>query len=833
MKKLSLTLAYLSMFGIALGQSGGITGKILDKTDQSPIEYGNIALYNQKDSTLAGGTISQPDGTFTIANPKPGTYYLIAQFLGYTPKTVSNIAVAKNKSTELGELILSPNEKLLEEIEVKGNKLTAIHKIDRQVYAADQFESSKGGTATDVIRNMPSVNLDGLGNITVRGTSGFTVLINGKPIQSDPGALLNQLPANAIENVEIVTAPSAKYDPEGKAGIINIVTKKGATDGMYVQFNTRLGAPSIEDYDNKKGTPRYGGDFTLNYHKNKWNVSAGASYLRHDISGRREGDVYTIIDNTKHVFPSDGERSFDEINYSGRLAVGYTPNASNSLNASFFAGKRSKDRTADIVYYDNHALRPANSDNRIYELQYYNENLRIRKGDFVLGSLDYTHTFANKSSLSTSALYEYTLLGGPTTNLNLGWPDTNTVYQDEYNTNDNPLNGTRVLIDYKSKPLPFGIIEAGYQFRFLDHTGDFVYDRLNNETNQRELVTDFSSKVNLKRTIHSAYGQLSGKKGAWSYGAGLRVEVMDRELELEDKAGSPAENLSYDFIKPFPSANIQYEINETLRLKAAYSKRVQRTTTFKMNPFPEREHSETLEQGDKNLLPEFVDIVEIGVAKDLNEHSLFATGYYRNTQNLINRVNTVYNDSILNRIYSNVGTGRSIGLEAGAELHPAAWWEVFVGGNIYRYTIDGEFEFDPVFGNGETIPVNNSSTVYSINANTTFTLAPTLTLQWAINYLSNRNTAQGEDSRYFSPNLTVKKTWLDNRLSATLQWLNMDMGLWDANEQRITTWRENQFYTTTNYVYEVDVIMLNLSYTINRAGKKARFAESEFGAKEF
>ena len=824
---ISTVFIFISQFSLA--QSGSVEGIVLESGKSSPLEYSTISIYTQKDSVLVNGTISDLNGVFLFENLKAGTYYLKTHFIGHLPSIISNVLVDKGSKTNVGSIVLSFNQKVLDEIEITGEKVTTINKIDRQVYQADKFEAAKGGTATDVIKNMPSVNVNGLGEITIRGSSSFVVLINGKPIQASPQTILNQLPANAIENIEVITAPSAKYDPEGKAGIINIITRHGATDGLFLQFNTKIGLPSIEDYDNPENAQRYGGDFTLNYHKDKWDVSAGASYIRNDIAGRREGDVYTILGDTKHQFPSDGERSFDEINYSGRFTLGYTPNKNNSLNFGFFAGKRSKDRLADIVY-DNKATSISNPTNPpIYQIQYYNHNLRIRRSDFILGSVDYKHTYESKAELSTSLLYEYTLLGGPTVNQNV----SSTVYQDEFNTNDNPLYGIRFVLDYKSKPLPIGIIETGYQFRNLDHTGDFVYDRLNNETGNRELVTDFSSSVNLKRSIHSVYGQLSGKKDKVSYGLGLRIEAMDRALELQDKAGSPPEILNYNFVKPFPSANIQYEMNDEFRIKAAYSKRVQRTTTFKMNPFPEREHSETLEQGDKNLLPEFVDVVELGIVKDFGKNSIFATAYFRNSKNLIDRVNTIYNDSILNRIYSNVGTGKSLGLEVGTELQPIDWWKIYAGLNIYNYDVEGQFVFDPVFGGGEVIPVNTSSTVYTINANTTFDLSSTLTLQWSINYLSSRNTAQGKDSRYLSPNLSIKKSWLDTRLSATLQWLNMDMGLMDTNEQRITTWRENQFFTTTNYVYEVDVIMLNLSYTINRAGKKANFIKSEFGAQEF
>ncbi len=259
-----------------------------------------------------------------------------------------------------------------------------MHKIDRQVFEASNFLSGQGGTALDVIRNLPAVNINAEGELSVRGASGFVVMLNGKPIQSDPGIILSQLPANAIKTIEVVTAPAAKYDPEGKAGIFNITTAKGATDGTYIQVNTKIGLPSIQDYDNKSKPQRYGADFTINHRQNKWNLSFGASYLRNDVNGRREGDVYTIRGDTTTRFPSDGERGFDEEAYSGRLTVVFAPDANNEFSLGLYGGVRSKDRTADIRY-DNHA---EIAGERLYTMEYYNENLRIRRGDFALGSLD-------------------------------------------------------------------------------------------------------------------------------------------------------------------------------------------------------------------------------------------------------------------------------------------------------------------------------------------------------------------------------------------------------------------------------------------------------------
>ena len=819
MKQLYLALSTLLMSNPAIGQSG-IKGTLVD-IGNTAMEYASVAVYFQKDGALVAGAVTSHDGSFEIKALRPEKYYLMAQFMGYDSKRVDDINITGPGIINLGTIVMSPNQKLLDEIEITGEKMTTIHKVDRQVFEAEKFQSSQGGTATDVLRNLPAVNVNALGEISVRGSSGFVVLINGKPVQTNAEVILNQLPANAIRNIELITAPSARYDPEGKGGMINIVIDNEAADGTYAQINARMGAPSIERYDNAHYAPRYGGDLTLNYRQGKWNFSLGASYLRNDISGRREGDVYTIIQDTLTRFPSDGERSFDEVNYSGRFTLDYTPDEKNNYSLGFYAGKRSKDRTADILYFDNHAIVAGE---RLYTLQYFNENLRIRRGDFVLGSFDYQRNFEKGSKVSTSFLYEYTLLGGPTTNRNLGYPDTGIVYQDEFNTNDNPLHGVRFQADYQSRPFDFGTLEGGYQFRNLHHTGDFVYERKNNATGMFELVPEFSSRVELQRQIHAVYGLLTGSFGKWSYGVGLRMEYMARELALQDKTGTLDTTYLYDFVQPYPSANLQYAINDELRVKTAYSRRVERTTTFKMNPFPEREHAETLEQGDPELLPEFIDLVELGVVKDLGDHSLSATAYFRHVENLVNRVNTVYNDTILNRIYSNVGSGRSWGLEMGAELKPLSRWKIYAGGNLYHFEIDGRFD---------NRPVNTSSWIYAVNANTTFDFSPTLSAQWTINYIADRNTAQGEDSRFFSPHLTLRKTFLHEQLSATLQWLNMDLGLLDTNEQRITTGREGEFFTTTNYVYEVDMIMLNLSYSINPSKNKTRFIKSEFGEKEF
>jgi iron complex outermembrane receptor protein len=542
-----------------------LTGKIIEANEGYPLQYATIALYKTNNKVLVTGVVTNFEGLFSIEDIKSGNYYIEASFIGYQIKTIKEITInKKGEKKDVGTLTLvlgSGNQ--LNEIVVKSEKSAVLHKIDRQVFDTKKYQSTVGGNAVDVVKNLPSVTVDGLGEVSVRGSKGFSVLINGKPTQGDASAILAQLPANALESIELITAPSAKYDPEGKGGIINIITKKGAINGTFAQVNIRGGFPAIEDYDTKVAAKRYGIDATINKRTDHFNISAGASYQRNDLSGRREGEMFIVNtpENKTTFLPSDGERSFDEVTYNGRFTVDYTPNESDTYSVAFFAGKRNKERLADIVYTDNHAISPIDSDNRQYTFAYYNHNLRIRKGDFALGSFEYAHKFDNKSKISTSILYEYTFLGGPTENDNLGFPRATIVYQKEYNTNDNPLYGTRFNLDYQWKPFSFGTLETGYQFRDLDHTGQFVYERDGTQ------VPEFSSDVSLKRSIHSGYAQVTGSKSKWEYAAGIRLEAMDRKYKEALKSENAENVYEYDFVKLFPSASLQYKIDDKTNIK--------------------------------------------------------------------------------------------------------------------------------------------------------------------------------------------------------------------------------------------------------------------------
>ena len=818
-KKLFCFILLISISS-AFAQKSSINGVVLDNLNSQPIEYASIVLLNQNDNYVLAGELAKKNGTFTFQSVQKGTYKIKIYFVGYANYYVENIHIEENQILNLDTIKLLRSSLSLEEVIITKEKSSSYNKIDKQQYKSDQFETSKGGTAIDIIKNLPSVTVNGQGEISLRGSNGFMVLLNGKPVLTDAQTVLSQLPANTIENIELITAPSAKYDPDGKGGIINIITKKGTTDGIAFSSNLTGGLQSIENYNNLEEPKRFGGDITFNYKIKKLDITISANYLRNDVNGSREGNVFTknFINNTITRFPSNGERSFDKYNYGTKTAISYTANKNDVFNFGFFIGKKFQTRRADIIY--NNSTSNLSTDALISQNAYFNSNVQTKEGTFTLTNLDYAHTFTNKSNITASLLYENADLYGNTINKNLDLITQSIVLQEVNNPYTNPIDGFRFKLDYVIE-IGAGKLESGYQYRFDQQNGKFDY-----------FVTPISAQpeaANFRGTAKSVnhsnglYSQFSGKINKLNYVAGLRYEYSAREVILSTDTNPHLLNLS----NLFPSANLLYTFNSSWNAKLGYSKRVQRNNNFELNPIPEREHSETLEQGDPDLKPQFVDLLELGMNHSFKKGNLFTTLYYQNIKNPLQRVNSVYSDTILNRIFTNAEKARLIGLEFGSNFKPVKWFSIFVGGNIYNYKITGKLNVL-----GTTSIVDNSNFVYSYNVNSTFNLEKKWNITTNLNYTSAKPTAQGEDSRFLSPNLSIKKTLLNGNGSIGLQWQNINFGNMGSNQQRITTFGTD-FYTTTNYIYETNVLLLNFSYNFNKISNKNKMPTSEIGEKEF
>jgi hypothetical protein len=364
-------------------------------------------------------------------------------------------------------------------------------------------------------------------------------------------------------------------------------------------------------------------------------------------------------------------------------------------------------------------------------------------------------------------------------------------------------------------------LQSGLQYRYDTQDGDFQYLTKIIGTGSFSTNVDYSSRVKVVNHIPAAYVQYSGTSKALNYSGGLRVEHSNRQISFSNSNEVKTQRLT----NLFPSLQFRLKTLNKGVVKLAYNRRVRRTNNFELNPLPEREHNETLEQGDPNLLPELIGTYEISFEKNFKKSSWYATLYHQSVQNPIQRVNKVFNDSILNRVFTNAGMARQIGIESNFNCTINNWWTMAIGGNVYQYSVTGK-----IF-NG-LIEVSNNSWVYSFTNTQSFTLPKNWSMQLSINYLSQKVTAQGEDSRFLTPHFTVKKLSADKKWSFQMQWLNIDAGLKQSNRQRITTYGKD-FYTTTNYIYETDQFQFSMGYSLAKKNRKINLPNSEMAEKEF
>ena len=279
---------------------GKITGMVMDETTKQPMEYANIAIYNIGDSSLVTGGITDENGVFEITGTGFGEFYLEANFIGFNKTRVAEITLKpESRVFDAGSIDLSPAAVSLAEVSVVADKAAVEYKLDKKVVNVSQVISAVGGTAVDVLENTPSVQVDIEGNVSLRGSSNFTVLIDGRPSVLSGSDALRQIPASALENIEVITNPSAKYEPDGMAGIINLVTKKNAMNGVNGIINASIGS-----------SDKYRGDFTLNYRTEKFNVYFGADWRDETNYGKMMLERETFLNDTTEYLKIDGTRDF-------------------------------------------------------------------------------------------------------------------------------------------------------------------------------------------------------------------------------------------------------------------------------------------------------------------------------------------------------------------------------------------------------------------------------------------------------------------------------------------------------------------------------------------
>lgn len=792
-------------FCLSAQNSLNIKGTVLDKTAREGLPYATVALLDTEKKIVSGATTDE-NGGFQISVKPADTFYIKVQYVGF--QTLDTLFSGKGGNTVLNVmLLLAPYTSELREVTISAERTTGSVQMDKQTFNVAKLGNTTAGTGLDVLQRLPSVTINSEGKILMRGNAEFLVTVNGKFTNQSAADVLAQLPANIIENIEIISSPSASLDAEGKAGIINIVTKKNIAEGWGILANLNL-----------SNADRYGGDLTFYHANSKFNSFVTASYRRYNIGGYRRGEIRTLYQDTVTYSASGGERPTAERIYGLRAGSNYTINKSTSLYSAIYYGYKQNDRIANLNYrqfsstaqplelyqkFDDHSL----------ERSFYNQNLFVRTGRFFTTNTDFTKVLKNQSKVSLAAIYEYSVLGGPLRNQDSDMPN-GTLLLKERSDETSPLNALRLQADYSRNIFGKMTLETGYQWRTVHHEGTFDFERLDLSTETWNKDPEFNDALDLRQTVHAGYVQIDGQYKQLKFRAGLRGEQMFRNL-THLRGQSPVELNQFDF---FPSFQALWKFKNEQELKLGYSKRIDRPTTKALSPFKNHRHSEAIWIGDPNLLPEITHNIELGYIKKHQKGSIAFTAYHTRTSNLIFRVNDNYNRITLFVISTNAGNSRSTGMELMSELQLAKWWGFYLSGNTYLFQIN-DIE--------NTMNSNTQSVNYNLNGNMSFKIHPKWRVQWNTTYVSRTVTAQGNDTDMLLSNIGVKFS-VNKKWTADLLFQN----LFDDNRQTITT-RGNLFYSSTEYSKYDRIIQLSIGYRFNESGKSAKNIKTEYGEKDF
>jgi ferric enterobactin receptor len=655
---------------------GKITGQIIDSETKQPITYASIIV--KKDEKQINGTTSGDDGSFKIQDLPVDKYTVLVSFIGYETMTFEAELTPKNPDSNLGSISLSGSFQQLEEVVIQGEKELIENKIDKIVYNAENDVANKGGDASDVLRRAPLLNVDIEGNVSLRGSQNVTILVNGKPssmFASNPGDALKSIPADNIKSVEVITSPSAKYDGEGSAGIINIITKKSTPEGFAGSIDTSVGNLSNRGVLNiNAGRGRFG-----------FNTSASAYY-----SPERKGtfDYYRedIINNQSRILQEAGPNFSDRLGFFGNASAFYDFNAFHSLSTSFRLRGFSSERTNTVNgSFDD----PVNNIIQNYQRETVTDNLFSG----YEWSLDYIYKFPEKKGQELSLSYK---LDGNvqdqnfviTQNDNIG--NDAALFQDERNINNGDNKENTIQADYVH-PINDKIkLELGGKAILRDVTSDFQFDTLNINSNNYLPDPTRSDLFNYNQNVGAGYisttMQLNAKYGLI---AGVRYEYTEIEGDFEVQ-DAPFSN---NYGNVLPSITLSRKMGKFNTLKASFTRRIQRPGLRVINPYIQINNNRNVSFGNPELDPEMTDQYEISYGVFVKKFSINASLFYKKTTDIIESYLNVANDGLSTTTYRNIGESDSYGVNLFSSLTVLKIITLRGGLNIYTYngrgTVDG------------------------------------------------------------------------------------------------------------------------------------------------
>lgn len=729
-------ISLLMCLWVAVAGAQTIVGKVTDKKNKEAVPYANIFLFNKGDFSKAiNGATAEEDGSFTIQNVKQGSYLLRIQMVGYK-ELQKEVEVASEK-VDLGELaMLSDNSDIIEKIEVVAEKPLVQTDIGVRSYNVSQDLVNKGGTALDVLQNIPSVQVDENNNVTLRGVSNFMVFINGKQsglAGSNPQSIFQRIPASSIERIEIINNPSAKYDAESSGGIINIVLKKQQEDGF--------GGNAGFNYGN---FGRYNGNFDVNLKKGKWNVYAS-------LNGNRDTRLNSASIFRKNFIPNttpiiDQQRSIERIgeNYTGSLGIEFTPTAKDNLSLEANWGGGRANRTEILNNFNR------DFDNTLL-------NTFVRNSDEMENSFNqnYAFNYQRKLAKPKQELKVSSSLGLSQSNTNLGALQTGDVRQKT--TEDNSNQVWLLQVDY-SHPLNSEgwKVETGYKNVFRNVQNSFVLEDFDNTSSLWLNNTNFSNNFRFDEKVLGAYAILYGTIKKLEFEAGLRVEQTFTTSELLN-TGQVFRN---DYLNTFPNAALSYRLPHEQQLRLMASRRINRPGFRQLNPFASFSNPLTLRSGNPFLRPEYTNSFELGYLKDWKQASFTGSAFYRRTTNVIQPfIRQLAGDTTL-FAPANIATAENYGLELIGSYRVGKW-----------LTLNADASFFRTFVNARNLDGESLNDVFSWNTrlNAIFNLPQNWRIQGMIMYRAPVATAQGTRKDLLMNSVGVSKQLWNNRATFTFR----------------------------------------------------------------
>ncbi|MGE5498348.1 MAG: TonB-dependent receptor domain-containing protein [Syntrophothermus sp.] len=797
-----LIISVLSVFSIrsfaqeSRQHSGGsISGTVLDALTGKPVEYATVVVFTEKDKKQVTGSITRADGTFNIQEIRPGKYYTEISFIGYEKKTVPFEISSSVPERKLGKINIDQTAVSLKNVVVEGQRVPFTYQVDKKVINVDQFATSVSGTAAEVLENIPSISVDVEGNVSLRGSGSFKVLIDGRPSIIDAQDLLQQIPASSIDNIEIITNPSVKYDAEGIAGIINIILKKNENSGVSGVANISAG---LRD--------KYGSDFVMEYKNSSVKINFGMDLRKRTMTNTStESKRYDYMGGSTSI-SSSGSGSWQRGGYGTRGSIEFTLGSSDVLGI----GAR----------YHNHEMNNSSSANysellmnSTDPLLYINRSEGKRNNDGYALSTNYQHKFELKGhELTADVRYESEkgddqslseLLNG------------RMISDGKKTTEGGPGSEFETKVDYTLPTGEFSKFEAGLEGGSElanENSGYYEYMPASSSYIKNN---SYSYSTKSRNDGYSVYSVYSGMLGELGYQAGIRGEFTYRKIEIPSIDRTFNIN-RWDF---FPTFHFSYKIPSGQQFIASYAKRIHRPDGWALEPFDTWIDANTVHRGNPGLQPELIDSYEFGIQSMIaNTVSLTAEIYHRANNSKIDGIRSVYSENVTLQTFANIGKDYSTGTEIMASTELFKLWGVDLTGNIYNYRLNTNYN-----GQAET----QESFNWRAKLNNSLKLSSSFSFQLNAEYSGPTVAYQRKTKGSFSLDLAVKKDIMDKMFTITLQARNiLDSAKWD------TTTEGGGYYSNSFIRRESPMVMLNLRYTLNNF-RQERNRDSGGGEEEY